>query len=1812
MLYDKYYQKTLKRAHILSVIKRFRVLIITVSATLIALTAAFFGVFGLVYDKVDCPLQIAYGQSLDYKAGAVFQDVRYEYAAADSSEWSSTPPREVGAYKVRSVSKNIFGKERYGEEHLFTIAPQTVDVFVAEESILYGETPTVKAELFYGDTISCSEFFYDDLSKTATQVVADKQSVQVLSVEGKDVTHNYDLQCQKSDVSFTKRDLVITVADKAGVYNGKKLTFEQYEVSKDTPLAWNDKTVAVFNDYQIDVGQTENTPEIKVINGGVDVTANYNVKLTAGKLSVEKSAIYITAGSGKKVYDGTPIFSKTFIVEKGEVVEGQKIIASTDCRQTNVGSKENLMTFAFMDGEVDVSNNYSVILVPGTLQITSRAVEFTSGDGSWDYDGSIHSNTEIKIAEDSQYQIVEGESFLITSTTEAQNAGTYNNEFSVQILRGDEDVSQNYALSYACGTLEISPLAVTVKTGDGAWVYDGVPHSTEEITLVEGALASGETLSAGDLASVTNAETLKNTTTAVIFRGDKDSTKNYEITYQQGDITVTPRPVTFRSLGGNHVYDGQAYFVKGHELTENSLPLVAGHDSVATSWTEITEVEQKDNALTIEIFQGETPVTDNYLVSYDAWGKIAVTQRTVWIKTVTSSWVYDDSLHGDDGHEVVLLEGGYDLVAGHESKAVPESNAMVRSVSEGEVSNKMEVEIYEGERKVTFNYDLRYQYGKLQILPRPVIFKTGSNSFVYDGEYHFERACTISEKSAYPLVVGHEEVVVADTKIKNVKETAVENNALTVEIYRGTVSEENKVTDNYALSYEKGTLTVTPRPVTFQTNTSSHVYDGQAYSDGGHEIKEGTLVAGHTHGSSNLTQITDVLYQNEEVSSVDNRMQVDVYSSEGKESDNYAISYDYGKLKVTPRPVTFQTNTSSHVYDDTPYKDNGNTLIEGSLVRQHYASVSNEATITDVGSVSNTMDISIKNSGGADKTPNYAVTYAYGKIEVTPRPITVISNGSKIYDGEHFYSNALSVSGDGLVSGHEITAETYQTDKSDYAYEDVGKYANEIVKDSVVITKDNKAKNVTKNYEITRQTGTLNISPRPLCVKAQDDVKIYDGEKYKLAPDFFEVQVVDGYDPSLVKNHTLSATVVEASTGEYAFLDKGKYDVKIQENSVAIKEGERKVNHNYKITTKQGKITILARKFTLTTGSSTWVYDDTAHYDYTYEGERALDGDTGLVGSDQVTATGFPTISEVKEGRKLNKPTTVKVANSVRDVTHNYEVVYNCGYLQITPRPITITTSSDEWIYDGQEHYNETYEVEALSENRGLLVGHTVLASEFPRILDVGKIENKPTVDILKKGVSVKDNYQIYLETGTLEIKSRLITITTKGGSWVYDGQAHSMEEYTQSGLAEGETLHLTFPKVKNVLDSGKNMPDPIVIKHGERDVTHNYEIEVVTGELLITSRPIVIETGSKEWVYDGKLHSYKEFTAEKEGEDRGLLSCDEITARGFTEIVYYGSEQNKATFTFLCGEEDVTNNYKVEEKWGTLRIVEKDEEDEEEEKPKETYTIKPVDLIKTYDGTPLTYGDGTLYKHGIEGADDASRFKLESLFKQGYYYEAVISGSQTEIGVGESKIESFVLYTPRGTVYTNYEWAFETGKLTVTDGTVVTVHPYAVQKVYNGQRQSYKANDFWVEAPDKSYTVEWDLSSIGLTNAGTISPEEIKALPYAVYKDGVDVTDEVCFNVDTTRLFTVVKRSITVTAASQSKVYDGEKLENSSCSITEGSIADGEHFTATATGWIVDIGSEENEVTTITIVRGEGADAVSVMDNYEITRRSGLLVITE
>ena len=165
------------------------------------------------------------------------------------------------------------------------------------------------------------------------------------------------------------------------------------------------------------------------------------------------------------------------------------------------------------------------------------------------------------------------------------------------------------------------------------------------------------------------------------------------------------------------------------------------------------------------------------------------------------------------------------------------------------------------------------------------------------------------------------------------------------------------------------------------------------------------------------------------------------------------------------------------------------------------------------------------------------------------------------------------------------------------------------------------------------------------------------------------------------------------------------------------------------------------------------------------------------------------------------------------------------GKITISPAPVTVKTGSAQKPYDGTPLTN------AEAAITGLRNGETAEVTATGSQTEVGESDNTCAVEW---GSAKQENYAITEELGTLTVtgSGEAITITAGSASFVYDGKAHSVSEFTVSGeLPSGMSVEAAVSGSKKNAGSVETEISSYKILKGEEDVRYSTENRSQTGK---------------------------------------------------------------------------------------------------------------------------------------------------------------------------------------------------------------------------------------------------------------------------------------------------------------------------------------------------------------------------------------------
>ena len=683
---------------------------------------------------------------------------------------------------------------------------------------------------------------------------------------------------------------------------------------------------------------------------------------------------------------------------------------------------------------------------------------------------------------------------------------------------------------------------------------------------------------------------------------------------------------------------------------------------------------------------------------------------------------------------------------------------------------------------------------------------------------------------------------------------------------------------------------------------------------------------------------------------------------------NELVSIDEGTLKVTPRNVTvtavtctLSTNGEEKIASQISTQDGVYTNgynVDGLLENHQLAGdfVIGRGTETfDTGIDTSRLHIAVKGSG-EDLTNSglYDITTVPGKVTINnvapttpPDPgardvVVTLKSGTWTYDGKAHQQPEYEISG--LVDGDKVSRVNF---KSTATITNVGTADNDI-ETIEIVDKDGKAVPDGK-YRVTSRPGSLTVNARSLKVTAISCTITTNGEE-KFASQLSTQDGVykNGYHAEgLLDNHELAG---------YFVIGQGKttFDTTINTKNIHIqvKNSNEDVTANYNITTESGRVTInevipepTVYDVVVTLKSGTWTYDGQAHHQPEYE-------ISGLVDGDKVSKVNFKSSSVITDvGSVTNDIDSIEiVAKDGKAVPKDkYHVTSRPGTLKVSTRNLTVSAISGSLTTNGQEIVaskleSPDHEYKYGYKADGLASGHT-LSGDF--VQGKGTTGFQTWIDTNKLTVrdagnrDVTDNYNIHTVDGyiTVNINNQTqpqskvyITVTAKSGSFVYDGNPHTLNEYSVSGLVDGDKVDkVTFKTTSTITNVGTqaNEIQSVVIKTatGAAVDSSKYSITYVPGKLTVTKFPLTLTAVSDSKTYDGKALNNKSVKSTALANSDHKLSADyevydsngNSIKNGPVDVGVYVKKVSNIKIT--SGTTDVTSNYDITTEDGTLTI---------------------------------------------------------------------------------------------------------------------------------------------------------------------------------------------------------------------------------------------------------------------------------------------------
>ena len=964
-------------------------------------------------------------------------------------------------------------------------------------------------------------------------------------------------------IEIQKRNITITSYDAEKEYDGTILVNKDVTISGDG-LVEGEGISAVAVGSITTVGQKAN--EIEYSFDGKTNAENYSVKLVAGTLSVveREQKIEITLkGSNKNCIYDSEIKEISGLEKSTFDYLGQKYVVNgieTGVCAKNAGRYEAQVIGKpqILDSEGrDVSEQFSVKIIPGVLSIQPRNVFVESSSITAEYTGDILSSLRVSISGDG---FIEADHVKVSTNGQRIIPGISSNK--IEIIFSENVQKKNYIVNISEGIIEVTDRVdkpeITVKAKKYEYLYDGTEAVFEEKIsypfeenghsyLITGASLRVNGMNAGTYYGELIGEP------KVYDKWNNDVSKQFTIILEPSILHINRRHIILKSGTAKKEYDGWKMIndtieIFGDGIVEKD---VFGCNTIA----EIITVGAVDNKIVYTFSEGNEA---NYEIELQE-GKLIVTDRDnpylVEFSFDSRNTIYDGAVQllEDTIDENIEINGKTYHVSGIKGKVEGLDAGQYRMIISGEAAVTDEQL-----NNVTKQFAINVLPGYLNIDRRKIQIISGTSLREYDGTELINEDVTYEGDG---FVDGEGVAVETAASITTVGQII---NKLEYSFFDGT----NPV--NYVIETSAGLLTVLPREkkieISIQGNSLTCIYDGEEkevagleqsrfdYNGNTFEVSGITLIAKGTDAGTYQT------YQNGNIIVLD---------SENKDvSDQFNINIVPGELKINPREVILKSDSAWKEYD-------------GTILTNEHISVGGDGFCDDempevqvlgrqklIGESKNVFTYTWPDT---ELKQNYRITEEIGTLKVIDRQekfklkIEVPDEVSLYDSNEHTIS--ASESREVVIGGATFCVEINDTGISAH---DAGIYS--YVFAGTVIVYDEERNDVTDQFEITITGGTLEIQKRQITITPLQACKDYDGKE------LFSCDAIIGGDgfvinegielysnsslmlPGRCENHIAyrlnSGTnpdnyIIMVQPGELIIFDKyPKYDIQITGDSV--------------------------------------------------------------------------------------------------------------------------------------------------------------------------------------------------------------------------------------------------------------------------------------------------------------------------------------------------------------------------------------------------------------------------------------------------------------------------------------------------------------------------------------------------------------------------------------------------------------------------------------------------------------------------------------
>lgn len=1045
----------------------------------------------------------------------------------------------------------------------------------------------------------------------------------------------------KSALQITKASVGIKTLNQTFTYgNAINLNQTKYELISGT----------VYGDDDLNLTLSTSANNTSAV-GNYDISAsinnaNYSLVQTKGKCVIDKRPINISLNEQTSIYGNDIVLDKTkyTVTSQLKVVNGDDLNLKITTDATKISEVGN-----YSINFVSANSNYQVTATAGTLKILERAIVISTQQAGYYGNDVVLDETDYSIISG---LIVNNDDLNLKMTTDATKTSSVNT-YEIYVTVNNK----NYVVTTSDCYYSIYRRSIIIKPITQTSIYGNEVVLNQNAHEIEN-LANNDKIAVVLTTTATKLSPVGNYTISSSHTANAIS-QNYNITYKTGTLQILKRDITINataqtSMYGDDVTLNQQYSVSGGIVNNDEINV-----SLSTTATKTSTIGDYD----INVYVSGQDV-DNYNIAKVA-GVLTIVQRKIKIQLSNQEAAFNKE---------IILENLYEVVS--EKKVVNNDELNVTAITNAKVGDP----VGEYEISLTYNnsnYDIEIIKGVLYIRDRAVIITIEPQTFVYGnkivlnqskikcdedisslgivlhttanefssvGSYEITASTTNSNIklefevgelviNPRPLSVSIEDQTceygaLAIDQTKFSLGEVVNNDDVDIELFTNATTNSGvgdylisarTTNSNYALDFESGKFTISPKVLTISLFSQSLTYGNIALDNSKYSLSKQPIQGDNL----NIVLKTDA-------TNVSNVGDYDIWFE--YDNENYSISGEKAVLSIVPRSVIISIKQASQygsviMLNESLFEVEENEIVNGDSLNLKLSTSANQAS--EVGN----YDIVVMS-----QNKNYDVVVRSATLEIEPKPITItIQNQTFVYGSAINVDQTKYEMEEGTIINGDLINVTLFTEAT--ITSNIGNYDIKATCSGADVD----------NYDITVVKGVLTISKRQITIKITNQEGAFG--KPVILQRLFEVVS----ENKIVNNDELNIQLVTSANQASSV---GDYPITLTYN-----------NSNYEVSYIEGVYKVVEGDIVITILPQTFVYGEKIELN-NLAFETNVDVDK--------TSLGITLSTNANNDSPAGNSYEINLQSCTND---NYEIVAIKGVLTIQPKDVYITINNQEMEY---------------------------------------------------------------------------------------------------------------------------------------------------------------------------------------------------------------------------------------------------------------------------------------------------------------------------------------------------------------------------------------------------------------------------------------------------------------------------------------------------------------------------------------------------